>query len=125
MAAANYSRCAAGLEAKPSIPYGTRVMVVKDPAPRNAFVPRSMPATVFGPSDRVPGGLIIFQDGRLKEVVNLQVSSLEPEDLVFVKAHLKDWDTPVAPCEPPATDDWDATKVNQGGGSEVGAAFNG
>ena len=50
LAAAFYSRCAAGLEQWPEIPYGTRAMVVQDPPPRNAFAPRSLPATVFGPS---------------------------------------------------------------------------
>ena len=65
-------------------------MVVKDPAPRNAFVPRALPSTVFGLSDRVPGGMIIFQEGKLKEVVNLQTSKLEAEELVFVKAHYQE-----------------------------------
>ena len=85
LAAANYSRCAAGLEAWPEIPYGTRVMGVKDPVPRNAFVPRALPATAFGPSERVPGGMIVFQDGRLKEVVNLQPSELGAEEISFFR----------------------------------------
>ncbi len=111
LASAFYSRCAAGLEEWPKVPYGTRVMVVKDPAPRNAFVPRALPATVFGPSERVPGGMIAFQDGRLKEVVNIQISDLDAEDLVFVKGHMQEWATPIAPCAVPTSDDWDATRV--------------
>ena len=38
----------AGLEEYPAIPFGTRVMVVKEPPSRNAFMPRAMPATIFG-----------------------------------------------------------------------------
>ena len=60
LTAAFYSRCAAGLEEWPKLPYGTRAMVVKDPVSRNAFVPRALPATVFGPSERVPGGMVVF-----------------------------------------------------------------
>ena len=62
-------------------------MAVVDPKPRNAFVPRSLPGTVFGPSSRVPGGFHVYQDGYLKELVNLQVSDLDAEDIAFVKGH--------------------------------------
>ena len=48
LASAYYSRCAVGLRKWPSLPFGTRCMVVRDPAPRNAFVPQAMPATVMG-----------------------------------------------------------------------------
>ena len=111
LAAASYSRCAAGLESWPKIPFGTRVMVVKNPVPRNAFVPRATPGTVFGPSERVPHGMVVFQDGRLKEVVNLQISELNAEEISFVKARMDDWGTPIAPLKPPTSEDWDATKV--------------
>ena len=72
LAAAYYSRCAAGLEQWPKLAYGTRCMVIVDPAPRNAFLPRSLPATVFGPSDRVSGAYVVFQNGKLKDAVNVQ-----------------------------------------------------
>ena len=111
MAAAHISRCAAGLYAWPSIPYGTRCMVVRDPPPRNAFLPRSMPATVLGTSERVPGGLVVFQDGRLREVVNVQASQLQAEELNWVKAHLRDWDHPISPCDPPGGEGWDPRAV--------------
>ena len=68
--AAFYSRCAAGLEQWLDIPYGKRVMVVQDPPPRNAVAPRSLLATVFGPSERIPGGMVIYQAGKFKEVRN-------------------------------------------------------
>ena len=87
-------------------------MMVRDPKPRNAFIPRSWPATVFGPSQKVPGGMIVFQGGRLKEVVNLQISSLQPEELVFVKAKLQDHDEPFAPTDPPTCTDWDAAQAD-------------
>ena len=63
-------------------------MVVQDPPPRNAFAPRSLPATVFGPSDRVPGGMVIYQAGKLKEVRNFLVSDMLAEELTFVKTRL-------------------------------------
>ena len=108
LASAFYSRCAAGLEQWPALPFGTRAMIVQDPKSRNAFVPRSWPATVFGPSTSVPGGMIVYQNGRLREVVNLVASPLAPEELVYVKAKLADYDEPFAPTEPPTCRDWDA-----------------
>ena len=47
--AAQLCRADAGLEEYPKIPFGTRVMLVRDPTPRNAFAPRALPATIFGP----------------------------------------------------------------------------
>ena len=80
-------------------------MVVQDPTPRNAFAPRSLPATVFGPSDRIPGGMVVYQAGKLKEVRNFFASDMLAEELTFVKAHIKDFDTPIAPCDLPDTAD--------------------
>jgi len=62
--------------------------------------------------------MVVFQDGRLKEVVNLQVSNLDAEELTFVKARMDDWDTPIAPSKPPTSDDWDATQVQNLGQPE-------
>merc|ERR1712002_975622 len=61
LAAASYSRCAAGLCEWPALPFGTRVMQVQDPPERNAFLPRSLPATIFGPADKVSGGYLAYQ----------------------------------------------------------------
>ena len=96
LAAAHYSRCAAGLEQWPKIPFGSRAMLVQDPKSRNAFTPRSLPTTVFGPSQNVPGGMIVFQGGKLKEVVNLQTTNLDPEELVYVKAQVQHQDEPLS-----------------------------
>ena len=57
LAAAQLCRADAGLEEYPRIPFGTRVMVVQDPKPRNAFLPRAYPATVFGPSSSITNGM--------------------------------------------------------------------
>ena len=57
LAAAQLCRVDAGLGEFPKIPFGTRVMVVKDPAPANAFANRAEPGTIFGPSSTVPGGM--------------------------------------------------------------------
>ena len=57
LAAAHYSRCAAGLEKWPRLGFGTRAMVVLNPVPRDSFAPRSFPATIFEPSERVQWGV--------------------------------------------------------------------
>ena len=114
MTAAVYSRCAAGLEDWPRIGFGTRVMVVLDPEPRNSFVPRSLPATVFGPSERVSGAYVVYQDGKLRDAVNVQSTDLTPEEVVYVKGHLSEWTPPEAPQKPPASEEWDATQVDIG-----------
>ena len=36
-------------------------MVVLDPEPRDSFAPRSLPATIFGPSERVSGAYVVYQ----------------------------------------------------------------
>ena len=113
LAAAYYSRCAAGLEQWPEIPYETRAMVVQDPPPRNAFAPRSLPAAVFGPSERVPGGMLIYQAGRVKEVRKLLVSDMLAEEITFVKAEIQNYDTPITPCELPTTADWSPEEIAQ------------
>lgn len=113
LASAHYSRCAAGFEAWPTGPFGVRAMVVQDPKSKNAFVPRSLPATVFGPSQSVPGGYIVFQAGRLKEVVNLVASDLGPEELTNVKAHFENWEDPHGSTILPSAATWDATVVEE------------
>ena len=72
------------------------------------FLPRALPATLFCPSARVPGGYIVFQNGFVKEVVNVTAADLQPDELTFVKAHLQDWEPPIRPCEPPEATAWDA-----------------
>ena len=63
-------------------------MVVQDPPERNSFMPRSLPATVFCPGPRVSGSYIVYQHGRLREAVNIQPTSLDAEELVYIKAHI-------------------------------------
>ena len=77
-AAAYYTRCETGLCAWPKVPFGTRVMCVRDPVPRDAFAARSLPATIFGPSEEVPGGYIVYLDRILKNVTNVAVTDLTP-----------------------------------------------
>ena len=112
LAAAYYSRCAAGLEKWPRLGFGTRAMVVLDPEPRDSFAPRSLRATIFGPSERVSGAYMVYQQGKLKDAVNVQATDLTPQELVYVKAQLKNWDCPEAPQKPPSSDLWDASKVD-------------
>ena len=112
LAAAHYSRCAAGLEKWPRLGFGTRAMVVLDPEPRDCFAPRSVPATIFGPSERVSGAYVVYQQGKLKDAVNVQATDLTPQELVYVKAQLQNWDCPEAPQKPPSSDLWDASKVD-------------
>ena len=49
----------------------------------------------------------------MREGVNLQPSSLDAEELTFIKAHLKEWSTPIAPSEPPQAEGWDARTVDR------------
>ena len=71
LAAASYSRCGAEFDNWPSLPFGARIMHVQDPPERNSFLPRSLPATIFGPAEKVPGGYYAFQRGVIKEAVNV------------------------------------------------------
>lgn len=109
--AASYARCAAGLETWPKLPFGTRVMLVQDPTARTAFTPRSVPATVFGPSERVSSGYVVYQAGRLKEVQNVAWAPLRPEELAYVKGRIHEWSPPEAPMPAPEADSWDAAAV--------------
>ena len=47
------------------------------------------------------------------------------EELTFVKAHIKDFDTPIAPCDVPDTADWSPTEVLQVGSDRRGKPFDG
>ena len=51
LAAAQLYRADAGIAEYPKVPFGTRVMIVLDPKPKNAFANRAEIATVFGPCD--------------------------------------------------------------------------
>ena len=87
-------------------------MLVNDPPDRNAFMPRSVPATIFGPGDRVSGGYYAYQRGCVREVQNVRWSKLAPEELAYVKGHIAEWTPPDAPCKAPATDTWNAAEVH-------------
>ena len=73
LAAAQLCRADAGLEEYPRIPFGTRVMIVRNPTPANAFLPRAEPATVFGPSSSVPHGFWTYQKVSLNARPMLQL----------------------------------------------------
>ena len=90
-----YARCDVGLLSWPRIPFGTRVMCVRDPAYRDAFAARAHPSVVFGPSENVPGGYVCYADHRLKELTNVAVTSLDIHDLSWVKGNLDSWEEPV------------------------------
>ena len=111
LAAAQLCRADAGLEEYPKIPFGTRVMLVKDPKPKNAFVPRAEPATVFGPSASVPTGYWTYQRGLVKCRTNLQTQGLNQEELTWVKINMSNWDTPDAPMPLPEPALYDARSI--------------
>ena len=54
---------------------------------------------------------MVFQDGRLREVVNVQTTELDHEEISWVEAHLRDWDHPITPCDSPGLDRWDPHAV--------------
>ena len=111
LGAASLFRVDAGVADPPRIPFGTRVMANVDPAPRNAFLPRSMPATVFGPCDSTPGGFWIYQNGRVTVKVNVQPAGLAEEDLVVIRATWGDMETPISPTLPPDASLYDAAQA--------------
>ena len=95
----------------PLVPFGTRVMVNLTPAPRNAFLPRAMPATCFGPCETIPDALWVYQGGKVVPKVNVQVAGLQPEELVVVNATWDDYETPIAALPPPDAAAYDASAV--------------
>ena len=111
LAAAQLSRADAGLEEYPAIPFGTRVMVVKSPAPRNAFMPRAEPATMFGPCDHISGASWTYQHGQLKARTNMQPQGMSDDDLHWVKVNVSAWDPPDAPLPVPTAQLYDATTL--------------
>ena len=54
---------------------------------------------------------MVFQGNNLKEVVNIQVSELEAEEIAYVKLHAKTWGQPFALTGPPTGTDLDASKA--------------
>jgi len=58
--------------------------------------------------------MVVYQEGRLKEVVNYTQCELEPDDLTFVKLHIEEWATPVAPAPAPNATSWDPSAVTSG-----------
>ena len=81
LAAAQLYRVDAGIDTAPSIPFRTRIMRNIAPKLRNAFVPRSMPRTVFGPCETVPGGYWIYQGGYVRAKVKFQTEGRHFESL--------------------------------------------
>ena len=110
-ASAQLCRADAGLEEYPKIPFGTRVMVVKDPPPRNAFMPRAEPATIFGPCDHVSGAMWTYQHGQTKARTNIQPQGLDESDLSWIKANESNWYAPDAPLPAPAIQLYDASTL--------------
>ena len=108
LASAQLCRADAGLEEYPVIPFGTRVMVVKDPPPKSAFNLRAMPATIFGPCEHVSGASWTYQNGLVKARTNIQPQGLTDDDLNWVKVHVSEWDAPDAPLPLPEPELYDA-----------------
>ncbi|MDP7647743.1 MAG: hypothetical protein QGH82_06730, partial [Candidatus Woesearchaeota archaeon] len=111
LASAQLFRADAGLEDYPRIPFGTRVMIVDDPKPRNSFVPRAQPGTIFGPSSSVSGGMWTYQKGIIKCRTNLVAQGMEQPDLHWVKINLSNWDPPDGPEPLPEPQLYDAASL--------------
>ena len=111
LCAASYSRCAAELEDWPALPFGVRAMLVKDPPERNAFLPRSLPCTLFGPADEVSGGYYAYHYGVVRQATNVKWSPLKLEELSYIKAHIGNWGVPEAPCQPLPSSSWNAGEI--------------
>jgi len=83
LASAQLCRADAGLGEYPAIPFGTRVMVVKDPPPVSAFMPRAEPGTIFGPCEFISGSCWTYQHGLVKARTNIQPAGLSDDDLTW------------------------------------------
>ena len=82
-------------------------MCVQDPVPRDAFTARAHPSVVFGPSELVPGGYVVYRDGKLTDLTNVTVSSLEDHDIAWVKGNIEQWQEPVGMQTPIRSQAWD------------------
>ena len=111
LAAAQLQRADAGLEPYPRIPFGTRVMIVRDPVPRNAFVPRAEPGTIFAPSSSVPTGFWTYQKGHTRVRTHIQAQGCDREDLTWIKVNLANWDPPDGPQGLPDAAEYDAASL--------------
>ena len=110
-AAAQLCRADAGLEEYPKIPFGTRVMVVRDPVHRNAFMPRTEQAIIFGPCENISAPSRIHQNGRRRAKTNIQPQGMSDDDLSWIKVNMSNWDAPDAPLPLPPRELYDATAV--------------
>ena len=111
LAAAQMERADLGVGKYPRIPFGTRGMVVTSPAPRNAWVPRAEPCTIFGMCDDISDAQWVYQKGWIKPRTDLQPQGLSQDDLVWVKLEVRNWDAPDCPLELPDPADFDAGAV--------------
>ena len=93
-------------------PKGTRIMANIQPATRNAFMPRSLPGTCFGPCSNIPGAYLIYQGGRILPKVDIQVSGMINEDITAVWATFRDAEPPIAPVPPLGPALYDAAVAN-------------
>ena len=86
-------------------------MLVVKPPPRNAWVPRAEPCTVFGPCDTVPDSYWVYQKGRIVARTDVQPEGMNEDDLVWVKINMSNWDYPDRPMALPDAADYDASQV--------------
>ena len=81
LAAAHEIRAERGLDDHVPLPYGCRVMVVRDPKPRDAFAPRAELAVLLGPADSFTGSYWVYARGRIFPRANLQLAGVSGEEL--------------------------------------------
>ena len=84
----------AGLDEPPLYDFGTQVMVVQDPRPRDDLLPRAYPAKIFGPDSTIPRGYWVYQKGFTMVKVNIQPKGMDPPDLQWVKVSQDHWEAP-------------------------------
>ena len=96
MAAAQLCRADAGREEYPRIPFGTRVMIVIGPKPRNAFVARAEPGPIFGPDSSASDCFGAYSGGHVKSKRHIAIQGMTESDLNGVKVNMSNWDSPDA-----------------------------
>ena len=82
-----------------------------EPPPKDKFLPRAEPATVFGPSSSVSRAFWVYQKGYTKARTNISPAGLDVEDLHWIKCNMSSWDPPDCPLSLPEPHLYDAASL--------------
>ena len=61
--------------------------------------------------NKLSGRMLVYQCNRLREVVNLQMSSLDSEGIAYVRLDATEWGPPFSLQPHPLEKDWNASEI--------------